>query len=245
MEIVITFIEPINDLVALSVKISLIREVLENYLKALGLNPYFKIHHKDRIVITKTDVYHCYALHTGMQTFPYLLTQVEILSKEFDLVSVCAPAEHKYMLQHLIPETTGLLSVDLKNGFKIELAKEAGITARKTLKETDNLKVILYSFKSPDIKISEILYFNGENLHFDGYDIGKRVKECWGDSDYEYDFVVHSDQIKKLYMILNMPIGNKRELLNELYDNYNGGGAYSRLCAFFNEHGIQFESFTY
>jgi hypothetical protein len=47
-------------------------------------------------------------------------------------------------------------------------------------------KLTLYHFENPDIKVTIEAYFREEWLLVEGYDIGKRVEEVWGDSDYEY-----------------------------------------------------------
>lgn len=65
--------------------------------------------------------------------------------------------------------------------------------------EIDNLRITLFYFQSLDIKITQVLYFSNEDLVFEGYDIGKRVSEAFGDSDYEYDFSVPSDEVEKFY----------------------------------------------
>ena len=48
----------------------------------------------------------------------------------------------------------------------------------------------LYRFKDKAIRIHVEAYFENGNLVVSGYDIGKKVKEYWGDSEYEYDTIV-------------------------------------------------------
>ena len=71
-----------------------------------------------------------------------------------------------------------------------------------------------FKYKDDEIRISMELYFNDEGqLIFDGYDIGARVKECWGDSDYEYTYTIEPEEVNKLFDILNVNRGNRKELL--------------------------------
>ena len=59
-------------------------------------------------------------------------------------------------------------------------------------------RITLYKYKDDKIKISMELYFNeNDQLIFDGYDIGERVKEYWGDSDYEYTYTIEPAEVKK------------------------------------------------
>ena len=113
------------------------------------------------------------------------------------------------------------------------------------LRELDNLRVIMYYFKSPDIKISQILYFSDNRLVFEGYDIGKRVKEAFGDSDYEYDFEVHEEEVRKFYPLFNLTPGDKKGLLLKLYERFAGNYAYSQICDFMKENGINSKGFSW
>jgi hypothetical protein len=106
------------------------------------------------------------------------------------------------------------------------------------LKELNNLRVILYFFQSPDIKISQILYFSDDRLVFEGYDIGKRVEEAFGDSDYEYDFEVPKEEVGKFYPLFNVTPGDKKGLLLKLYERFAGNYSYSQMRDFMQENGI-------
>lgn len=107
-------------------------------------------------------------------------------------------------------------------------------------------EIILYEFESPNINISMKVYFNEENtLIFDGYDIGKTVKELMGDSDYEYHYSVKFSEVKKLASIFNININEKMVLLKEIKNRYNENDAYSKFGAFMKENNIIFESFTW
>jgi len=43
----------------------------------------------------------------------------------------------------------------------------------------NDFKVLIYLFQSPELKITEVLYFIGNHLIFKGYDIGKRVEDIF------------------------------------------------------------------
>ena len=91
-------------------------------------------------------------------------------------------------------------------------------------------RVLLFSFQTDQIKITIEAYFDDqENLVIDGYDIGKTVEEAWGDSDYEYITTIRPDEVKKLYAVLNIPLGSKNELLSFLQAHYNTNTCYSGI----------------
>lgn len=106
-------------------------------------------------------------------------------------------------------------------------------------------KVTLYHYQNPDIKITVEAYFNGEMLVVEGYDIGKRVEELLGDSDYEYATGVQQDELKKLYSLLNVPVGDKEGLLKAIADSFNTNSCYSEFQALLNQNGIKAESFSW
>ena len=47
------------------------------------------------------------------------------------------------------------------------------------------IMVILFQFKNEGISIQIEAKFDNGDLVIEGYDIGRTVKEYWGDSDYE------------------------------------------------------------
>lgn len=52
-------------------------------------------------------------------------------------------------------------------------------------------RIMLFSLETEYIKnVMEMHFNNAGKLIFDGQDIGKRVEEGWGDSDYEYTFII-------------------------------------------------------
>lgn len=107
-------------------------------------------------------------------------------------------------------------------------------------------KIELYKFENANIKISMELYFNEkEQLIFDGYDIGKRVEECWGDSDYEYSYTIEPLHVGKLFSVLNIDAGDKLSLLLELKKRFGNNRGYTDFGDFMTENNIEFDGFTW
>ena len=107
-------------------------------------------------------------------------------------------------------------------------------------------KIILYKKERPDIKISMEMYFNEEGqLIFDGYDIGKTVKDWWGDSDYEYSYTIEAAEVEKLYTLLNIASPDRHSLLKEIKKRFGGNKAYSKFGDFMTENDIDYTAFTW
>jgi len=107
-------------------------------------------------------------------------------------------------------------------------------------------KVTLYQLESSDMKISMEIYFNEQDqLIFDGYDIGKRVEELLGDSDYEYSYTVEFIEVNKISRLFNINITEKSTLLMEIKNRFNGNDAYSKFGDFMTENNIKFSRFTW
>ncbi|WP_157624737.1 hypothetical protein [Sunxiuqinia dokdonensis] len=107
-------------------------------------------------------------------------------------------------------------------------------------------RVTLFKMDNPDIKISMEIYFNEQDqLIFDGYDIGKRVEDCWGDSDYEYTYTIEPNEVQKLFALLEVPNFNKHALLLEIKKRFGGNSAYSRFGDFMSANNIDFTGFTW
>jgi hypothetical protein len=104
--------------------------------------------------------------------------------------------------------------------------------------------VILFQFKSSEIKISVDAYFENGNLVIDGYDIGKTVDEFWGDSDYEYTTTVFPDEVKKLYSLLNVP-EDQNALLEEVAKRFNTNTCFSDFRNFCEKNGVKYEGFSW
>lgn len=90
------------------------------------------------------------------------------------------------------------------------------------------------------------VFFNEENeLIFDGYDIGERVSELMGDSDYEYQYTVKFEEVKKIAALFDINADEKMIFLKEIKKRFNENDAYSKFGAFMEENNIVFESFTW
>jgi hypothetical protein len=98
-------------------------------------------------------------------------------------------------------------------------------------------KVTLFRHKHPEIETCIQAYFNEEGeLIIDGYDIGNRVKEIWGESDYEYAYRINPDSVKQLYNILGLNHGDKLALLEAIKSKFNDNSAYTELGKFMDEN---------
>jgi hypothetical protein len=107
-------------------------------------------------------------------------------------------------------------------------------------------KVTLFSLNAPDIKISMQIYFNEKGqLYFDGYDIGEKVKEIFGDSDYEYTYTIEPGEADRFYSIFNLKKGDKQSLLEVIKSQFSSNKAYSLFGDFMRHHDIKFVTFTW
>jgi hypothetical protein len=105
--------------------------------------------------------------------------------------------------------------------------------------------ITLYQFENDSIKIDIQAYFNDENLVIEGYDIGKKVKEYWGDSDYEYSTTIQENEVKKLYPLMNVVEGDKERLLKAIADKYNSNSCYSEFIDYLDKNGIHYKGFSW
>ncbi len=106
-------------------------------------------------------------------------------------------------------------------------------------------RVTLYHYQDPGIKVTIEAYFKDEILLVEGYDIGSRVEEILGDSDYEYATGVRGDDLLKLYSLLGVEAGDKEGLLKALADKFHTNSCYSEFQSFLNNHDIKAESFSW
>jgi hypothetical protein len=102
----------------------------------------------------------------------------------------------------------------------------------------------LYQFKNEEISIHIEAYFENGNLIVSGYDIGKRVKEYFGDSDYEYTTTVHAPEVEKLSALLNVE-ENEEALLLALAIRFNTNSCYSAFQTFLDDNKIKYEGFSW
>lgn len=105
--------------------------------------------------------------------------------------------------------------------------------------------VVLYRHVSDDIKITIEAYFEGDRLVIDGYDIGKRVSEYWGDSDYEYIVKIPEKGIDFLFNHLEVEGRSREVLLEKLAATYNTNTCYSDIRKLMEDNDIECEGFTW
>ena len=107
------------------------------------------------------------------------------------------------------------------------------------------MRITLFQYSTSDISINIEAYFDGDKLIIEGYDIGKRVEEAWGDSDYEYSVTITGNEVVKLYSLMNVTVGNKEGLLKAIADTYNTNSCYSEFRDFIDRNGIKSEGFSW
>ena len=107
-------------------------------------------------------------------------------------------------------------------------------------------KVLLFSLHTDQIKVTIEAYFDPmDSLIIDGYDIGKKVKEYWGDSDYEYTTTIRKEEVEKLYPLFHLEPTAKQELLLALQRDYNTNTCYSELQNLLDRNSIKYEGFSW
>jgi hypothetical protein len=108
-----------------------------------------------------------------------------------------------------------------------------------------NYSVTLYHSENADIKVDIEARFDGDTLIIDGYDIGKRVEEYWGDSDYEYTLTIPPESVQQLYNLMNVWHGDKQSLLQELAKRYQTNTCFSEIRKLLDDNAIQCEGFSW
>ncbi len=105
--------------------------------------------------------------------------------------------------------------------------------------------ITLHHLEREDIKIDIVARFEKGNLIIDGYDIGKTVKEAWGDSDYEYVMTIPAGNLPALYRLLEVEVGDRKALLEAVARRFHGNRCFSSLGKFLDQNGIDHETFTW
>ena len=108
-----------------------------------------------------------------------------------------------------------------------------------------SLAVTLFHLQNDEIKITVEARFDGEALVIDGYDIGRRVQEYWGDSDYEYTSTIKPQDVSRVYENLGVPVGNKEALLQALAARFHTNTCYSEIQQWLDNHQIPYEGFSW
>lgn len=107
-------------------------------------------------------------------------------------------------------------------------------------------KVTLFQMQTENIKVTVEAYFDGNgNLVVDGYDIGKTVKEYWGDSDYEYSVTVPAEELNKLYTLLGVSADDRAGLLTRLRDQYHSNSCFSEIRELLDKNNIRCVGFSW
>lgn len=106
-------------------------------------------------------------------------------------------------------------------------------------------KIILYQFKSENISIHITARFENGDLIVEGYDIGKTVKDYWGDSDYEYMVTVKKKHIPALCNALGIENNTDKEILKAIAGRFKGNHCFSEFRDFLERHDIVSEGFSW
>jgi hypothetical protein len=113
------------------------------------------------------------------------------------------------------------------------------------MKSGQSIRLPLFVSNSPGITVTIEAYFDDHKLFIEGYDIGKVVKDIWGDSDYEYTTIVSPDEVKKLYPLFGVQDGNKNELLWAIQKKFHSNSCYSEFNDFLMKNNIKAEGFSW
>lgn len=108
-----------------------------------------------------------------------------------------------------------------------------------------NPSIELYTIKRTDIRVYMNLGFEGEDLKFDGHDLGTTVDEHWGSSEYEYMATVLAKDLAALYTLHGIAPGDKEALLQALAPQFSNNSGYTLFMKYLTKKGIPFETFTY
>ena len=107
------------------------------------------------------------------------------------------------------------------------------------------MKVNLYKLEKDNISVTVDAYFDEGALVVEGYDIGSKVKELLGDSDYEYSVTVTKEEVGKVYSALNIEGGDKKKLLEEIQKRFKGNSAFRDFGDWLDSKSITAEVFYY
>jgi hypothetical protein len=108
-----------------------------------------------------------------------------------------------------------------------------------------NPSIELYTIKRTDVRVYMNLGFEGEDLKFDGHDLGTTVDENWGSSEYEYTATVLEKDLGPLYDLHGIKPGAKEALLEALAPLFSNNSGYTQFKTYLKKHGIAFDTFTY
>jgi Fe-S cluster assembly scaffold protein SufB len=106
-------------------------------------------------------------------------------------------------------------------------------------------RIILFQYQTSEISVTIEAYFKDQKLIIEGYDIGKSVEKWFGDTDYEYSTTISEEEVKKLYLLLDVQEGDKEGLLKSIAAEYNNNSCYSAFRKFLDENEIKYDSFSW
>jgi hypothetical protein len=106
-------------------------------------------------------------------------------------------------------------------------------------------RITLFQYKTSEISVDIEAYFKDQKLIIEGYDIGKSVEKWWGDSDYEYSTTISEEEVKKLYLLMEVQEDDKEGLLKAIAAEYNDNSCYSAFRQFLDENEIKYDSFSW
>ncbi|MBL7850540.1 MAG: hypothetical protein JNN04_06530 [Cyclobacteriaceae bacterium] len=106
------------------------------------------------------------------------------------------------------------------------------------------MEVTLFHEEREDIRIDIVAYFEQDTLVIDGYDIGKTVKDYWGDSDYEYGMRIYPEGVQKLYAHFSLA-PDPSQLLALLADRFSGNRCFSQLESLVDQLKLPHESYKW
>ncbi|HBK89289.1 MAG: hypothetical protein U0289_16570 [Cyclobacteriaceae bacterium] len=98
-------------------------------------------------------------------------------------------------------------------------------------------RTVLYHHKDDEISITVEAGFENGSLVVEGYDIGMRVKEYWGDSDYEYSTTVAEADLVQLANALGVA-NDQESIVRGLLSRFNDNFCYSNFVKFLESHHI-------
>jgi hypothetical protein len=107
-----------------------------------------------------------------------------------------------------------------------------------------DLSVTLFHLESSDITVDIKAFFENEDLVVEGYDIGKRVEEYFGDSDYEYSVRIQAGEVPRLAQLLGVAL-DKELVLTAIAAKFNDNHCYSNFRNFLEANKIPSEGFSY
>ena len=107
-------------------------------------------------------------------------------------------------------------------------------------------QVILCDEYLTGVEIHVRAYLKDEKLNIEGQDLGLKVADTWGDSEYEYFYSLSAVNTKKLYQSLKKQSESVADLLMLVKEYFSGVNGCQRFRDFCDVHKIDYEfhSFT-